>query len=241
MITKIRVSIVDDEKHGRDYIALLLEKNFPEIEIVFQAASIQETYENLIKNEPDIFFLDIQLSDGTAFDLLSKFKELSSQIIFVTAFEQYAIEAIKNGATDYLLKPINKIDFMISVKKALDKLEKKRLQNNNINKRKISLHSIQGFKLVNVEDIVWCEADSNYTIFYMTNKSKIMVSKTLYEFERILSVHNFFRIHNKYLINMAHLQEYMKGKGGQVIMTDNTVLSVSQRKRNDFIRAIEIL
>ncbi len=240
MITNVQISIVDDEKHGRDYIALLLKKNFPETEIIFQTASIEETYIHLIKTVPDIMFLDIQLSDGTAFDLLSKFKDLPSQIIFITAFEEYAIQAIRNGATDYLLKPINKIDFIIAVKKALDNLNKKRLLNNNMmNMQKISLHSVQGFTLVNIEDIVWCEADSNYTVFYMTNKSKIMVSKTLHEFEKNLLSHNFFRIHHKYLINMVHLQEYIKGKGGQVIMTDNTVLNVSQRKRNDFIRTIE--
>lgn len=242
MITNVQISIVDDEKHGRDYIALLLKKNFPELEIIFQAASMEETYLHLIKNVPDILFLDIQLSDGTAFDLLSKFKELPSQIIFITAYEQYAIQAIKNGATDYLLKPINKIDFIIAVKKALDNLKKKKtLQNSMTNKQKISLHSVQGFRLVNIEDIVWCEADSNYTVLYMTNKSKIMVSKTLYEFERNLLSHNFFRIHHKYLINMSYVQEYIKGKGGQVIMTDNIVLSVSQRKRNDFIKAIEVI
>jgi len=239
MITNVQISIVDDEKHGRDYIALLLKKDFPELEIIFQAASIEETYMHLMKNVPDILFLDIQLSDGTAFDLLSKFKELPTQIIFITAFEQYAIQAIKNGAVDYLLKPINKIDFIIAVNKALDNLKNKRLLHNSVSKQKITLHSVQGFRLVSIEDIVWCEADSNYTVFYMINKSKIMVSRTLYEFEKNLVEHNFFRIHHKYLINMLHLQEYIKGKGGQVIMVDNTVLNVSQRKRNDFIRAIK--
>ncbi|MGE6398054.1 LytR/AlgR family response regulator transcription factor [Chryseobacterium scophthalmum] len=241
MKNKIQIGIIDDEKHGRDYIALLLKKEFPEIEIIFEAASIEDSYKNLVKNVPDILFLDIQLNDGNAFDLLSKFKDIQSKIIFITAFENFAIQAIKNGATDYLLKPIKKIDFIIAVNKAMESIKKSKVSNNNFYKNKISLPSLQGFKMVNIADIIRCEADSSYTTFYIVNKNKIMVSKTLHEFEEILAEHNFFRIHHKHLINLTHLQEYIKGKGGQVIMSDDSVLDVSFRKKNDFIRKIEHL
>lgn len=231
-----QICIIDDEKYGRDYISLLLKKEFPEIQISFEASSIEEAYIYLTKNSPDILFLDIQLEDGTAFDLLSKFKEIPSQIIFITAFENFAIQAIKNGATDYLLKPIKKMDFIIAVNKALDNIKKiQPAPNTALQDHKIILSTLQGFKIVDIADIVHCEADSSYTTFHLANKIKIMVSKTLHEFESVLLEHNFFRIHHKHLINIAHLQEYIKGRGGQVVMSDCSVLDVSYRRKNDFL------
>lgn len=240
MKTQTQICIIDDEKHGRDYISLLLNKEFPEIRIGFEASSVEEAYVYLTRNSPDILFLDIQLGDGTAFDLLSKFKEITSQIIFITAFEHFAIQAIKNGATDYLLKPIKKIDFIIAVNKALDNIRKMQPAppNSVLQDQKIILSTLQGFKIVDIADIVHCEADSSYTTFYLVNKLKIMVSKTLHEFEPVLLGHNFFRIHHKHLINIAHLQEYIKGRGGQVVMSDCSVLDVSFRRKSDFLYKI---
>lgn len=239
MKTTTQVCIIDDEKHGRDYISLLLKKEFPEIQVSFEASSVEEAYIFLTKNSPDILFLDIRLGDGTAFDLLSKFKEVSSQIIFVTAFENFAIQAIKNGATDYLLKPIKKIDFIMAVNKALDHIKKMQpVPSSMLQNQKIILSTLQGFKVVDIADIIHCEADSSYTIFHLVNKIKIMVSKTLHEFESVLPEHHFFRIHHKHLINIAHLQEYIKGRGGQVVMSDCSVLDVSFRRKNDFLYRI---
>lgn len=242
MKTKTQACIIDDEQDGRDYISLLLENEFPEIEAVFQASSVEKAYIYLSKNSPDILFLDVQLTDGTAFDLLSKFKEMEAQIIFITAFEHFAIQAIKNGATDYLLKPIKKIDFIIAVNKALENIKKNKSSTPaTLHKNKISLPTLQGFKLTDINDIIRCEADSSYTTFHLTDKTKIIVSKTLHEFEEYLYEHNFFRIHHKHLINLSHLKEYIKGKGGQVIMADHSVLDVSVRKKNDFLSKIENL
>ncbi|WNI37898.1 LytTR family DNA-binding domain-containing protein [Chryseobacterium sp. SG20098] len=239
MRNKIQACIVDDEQDGRDYIALLMGNEFPEINIEFQASSVEEAYIYLIKNSPDILFLDIQLGDGTTFDLLSNFNEVHSQIIFITAHENFAIQAIKNGATDYLLKPIKKIDFIIAVNKALDNIKKIQTPNHPLLKdNKIVLSTLQGFKLVEISNIIRCEADSSYTLFYLADKSKIMVSRTLHEFEPILMEHYFFRIHHKHLININHLQEYIKGRGGQVVMSDGSVLDVSYRKKNDFLSTI---
>ncbi|HCN49701.1 MAG TPA: DNA-binding response regulator [Chryseobacterium sp.] len=238
MKTKIQACIIDDEQDGRDYIALLLENEFPEIHNAYQASSVEEAYIYLSKNAPDILFLDIQLKDGTAFDLLSKFREIDSQIIFITAFEHFAIQAIKSGAADYLLKPIKKMDFIIAVNKVLENVRKSKnttvLQSNKIN-----LPTLQGFKITDINDIIRCEADSSYTTFYLTDKTRIIVSKTLHEFEELLLKYNFFRIHHKHLINLSHLKEYIKGKGGQVVMTDHSVLDVSVRKKNDFLHRIE--
>ncbi|MGE8511513.1 MAG: LytR/AlgR family response regulator transcription factor, partial [Chryseobacterium culicis] len=203
MRNKIQACIVDDEKDGRDYIALLMENEFPEINIEFQASSVEEAYIYLIKSSPDILFLDVQLGDGTTFDLLSKLNEVHSQIIFITAYENFAIQAIKNGATDYLLKPIKKMDFIIAVNKALDHIKKMQPSQPTLLKdNRIILSTLQGFKIVDIASIIRCEADSSYTTFYLTNKTKIMVSKTLHEFEPILLEQNFFRIHHKHLINI---------------------------------------
>lgn len=240
MKTKIQACIIDDEQDGRDYIALLLQNEFPEIQSVFQASSIEEAYIYLSRNSPDILFLDIQLKDGTAFDLLSQFKSIDSQIIFITAFENFAIQAIKNGAADYLLKPIKKMDFIIAVNKTLENIKKSKIiPAGSSKKNKISLPTLQGFKLTDINDIIRCEADSSYTTFYLADKTRIIVSKTLHEFEEFLAEYNFFRIHHKHLINLSHLKEYIKGKGGQVIMADNSVLDVSVRKKNDFLSKIE--
>ncbi|MDP9959997.1 LytR/AlgR family response regulator transcription factor [Chryseobacterium lathyri] len=242
MKTKIQACIIDDEQDGRDYIALLLENEFPEIQTAFQASSVEEAYIYLTKNSPDILFLDVQLKDGTAFDLLSKFREIDSRIIFITAFENFAIQAIKNGAADYLLKPIKKIDFIIAVNKVLESIKKSKIQPGiSSSENKISLPTLQGFKLTNISDIIRCEADSSYTTFYLADKTKIIVSKTLHEFEEHLTKYNFFRIHHKHLINLFHLKEYIKGKGGQVVMADHSVLDVSVRKKNDFLNKIENL
>lgn len=242
MKTKIQACIVDDEQDGRDYIALLLKNEFPEIQISFQASGVEEAYIYLTKNIPDILFLDVQLKDGTAFDLLSKFREIDSRIIFITAFENFAIQAIKNGAADYLLKPIRKIDFVMAVNKVLEMIKKsKNSPAISSSENKISLPTLQGFKLTNISDIIRCEADSSYTTFYLTDKTRIIVSKTLHEFEEHLTKYNFFRIHHKHLINLFHLKEYIKGKGGQVVMADHSVLDVSVRKKNHFLSKIENL
>lgn len=242
MKTKIQACIIDDEQDGRDYIALLLENEFPEIQTVFQASSVEEAYIHLSKNTPDIIFLDVQLKDGTAFDLLAQFREVDAQIIFITAFENFAIQAIKNRAADYLLKPIRKMDFIIAVNKVLENIKKSKNSSAiALNENKISLPTLQGFKLTNISDIIRCEADSSYTTFYLTDKTKVIVSKTLHEFEEQLSKYNFFRIHHKHLINLFHLKEYIKGKGGQVVMADQSVLDVSVRKKNDFLHKIDNL
>lgn len=242
MKTKIQACIIDDEQDGRDYIALLLDNEFTDIHTAFQASSVEEAYIYLSKNTPDIIFLDVQLKDGTAFDLLSKFREIDSRIIFITAYENFAIQAIKSSAADYLLKPIRKMDFIVAVNKVLESIKKsKSLSSISSNENKISLPTLQGFKLTNISDIIRCEADSSYTTFFLTDKTKIIVSKTLHEFEEHLTKYNFFRIHHKHLINLFHLKEYIKGKGGQVIMADQSVLDVSVRKKNDFLQKIENL
>lgn len=240
MARKIQANIIDDEAYGREYIALLLANEFPEIEITFQAHNVESAVSRLIKQQPDILFLDVELTDGNAFDLLSKVKELASQIIFVTAYEHYAIQAIRNDAVDYLLKPIQKEDFINAVNKALKNLQSNRsipVEQNT--EQKINLPTQHGFKRVNISDIVRCEADSNYTQIYLSDKTKVVVSKTLQEFEQQFSAFNFIRVHHKHLINLKHFVSYKRGKGGQALMSDNSLVDISIRRKNDFMKKIQ--
>jgi two-component system LytT family response regulator len=238
MKNKLHACIIDAQDDGES-ISQLLKNEFPEFEIDFQTNSIQNASDYLSKNSPDILFVDIQLIDETAVEILSKFRQNPSPIIFITDSEQSAIQAIKKGITDYLLKPVKNIDFVLTVNKVIENFKKnKTLILNNSIQNKINLPTLQGFKRVNIDEIIRCEADSNYTFIYLSDKTKVMVSKTLYDFEKNLSEYNFFRIHHKHLINLEHLKEYIKGKGGQVVMADNSVLDVSIRRKNEFLHKI---
>jgi two-component system LytT family response regulator len=238
MSTTITVTIIDDEKDGRDYIALLLANEFPMVEVTLQAPSVEEGYAMLKKQVPDILFLDIELGDGNAFQLLSRLNGTSSQIIFATAYEQYAINAIKNGAVDYLLKPIKKTEFVVAVKKALANIHNNRLLQSGqaAGVPEISLPTAHGFRKVAISGIVRCEADSNYTTIYLQDKTRIIVSQTLFEYEKHLSEHGFFRVHHKHLINLKHIREYIKLGGSRVVMADGSEIGVSVRKRSDFLK-----
>jgi two-component system LytT family response regulator len=234
----LHVCIIDEHNNGEP-IALLLRDEFPEFEIDFRTDSIHHAYDYLCKNSPDLLFVDLLKADKTAVEMLSKFRDTLSSIIFITDSETNAIQAIKRGVTDCLIKPVKNLDFVITVNKVIENVKKQRaaLLSNAVH-NKINLPTLQGFKRVNIDEIIRCEADSNYTSIYLSDKSKVMVSKTLYDFEKHLSEYNFFRIHHKHLINLEHLKEYIKGKGGQVIMADNSVLDVSIRKKHEFLHAI---
>ncbi|KQT31510.1 hypothetical protein ASG22_18475 [Chryseobacterium sp. Leaf405] len=238
MKNKIHACIIDDQDDGES-ISRLLKNEFPEFEIDFQTDSIQYASDYLSKYSVDLLLINIQLVNEAAVEVLSKFRKSSSPIIFIADSETSAIQAIKKGITDYLLKPVRNLDFVLTVNKAIENFNKNKIAilNNSIH-NKINLPTLQGFKRVNIDEIIRCEADSNYTFIYLSDKSKVIVSKTLYDFEKNLSGYNFFRIHHKHLINLEHLKEYIKGKGGQVVMADNSVLDVSIRRKNDFLQKI---
>lgn len=240
MSSKIQVVIIDDEQDGRDYIALLLANEFPDLEIAFQASTVEDAYAQLVKQQPGILFLDIHLSDGNAFELLDKLQKISSQIIFVTAYEQYAVQALRKGATDYLLKPVRKSEFIMSVNKSLENITNNRQSSSRENSpAKINLPTQHGFKRILISDIIRCEADSNYTLFYLSDATRIVVSRTMQEFEDMLLGHDFFRVHHKHLINLHHFKEYIKGKAGQVVLSDNSVIDLSVRRKNEFMKRIQ--
>lgn len=237
MKNKLHACIIDDKDNGES-ISQLLKKEFPEFEIAFSTKSIPCASDYLRKNSPYLLFVDIQLKDETAFEILSRFKETPSPVIFIIYSENSAIRAVKRGFSDYLLKPVTNLDFVLMVNKAIEDFRKNKITQSSQIQNKINLPTLKGFKRVNIDEIIRCEADSNYTFIYLLDRTKVMVSKTLCDFEKNLSRYNFFRIHHKHLINLEHLKEYIKGKGGQVVMADNSVLDVSVRRKNEFLHKI---
>jgi len=230
----ITAGIVDDESHGRDYVRLLLSKYFPHIEVVFSVGNCYAALAELEKGEPDLLFLDVQLGPDTVFTLLEKAASLSSSLIFVTAHENFAIKAIRHRAVDYLLKPVDKDDFIEAVRRAIRDIESRLL-----NAPRIKLPVNKGFRQIEVPHIVRCEADSNYTHVFMTDGGRILVAKTLQEFEEQLSPYGFFRLHHKHLVNLQHILEYQSGKGGKVLLSDETWVDVSQRRKSAFLEKLD--
>jgi len=242
----MRAIIVDDEAKSRNTLITSLNRYTPQVEIVADAASVVEALKKIKEHQPDLLFLDVQLPDGSGFDILELLPNLNFKIIFVSAYDKYAIDAFKFSAIDYLLKPVEPELLIKAVEKSAkeDKLESLEgklnvLLSNRKQIEKIALPSTNGLELVKVEEIIYCQADSNYTIFHLQNKQQIMVSRSLKEYDEILSPLGFFRIHQSYLIKLSFVKKYIKGEGGSVILENGKELDVSRRRKEGFITAIK--
>jgi two-component system, LytTR family, response regulator len=244
----IKGVIVDDELKSRESLQILLQDFCKDVEVAAVCQNVEEGYLAIVRHKPDVVFLDIQMQRETGFDLLEKFKRIDFEVVFTTAYSEYAIKAFKFSAIDYLLKPID----IEELNAAVDKIRNRK--NSNISERiqqlgynlkpdspqryRLALPSNDGLVFVKVEEVMYCEADSNYTIVHLVNEKKHMVSRTLKEYEELLSGHDFFRIHNSYLINLNFIKNYVRGEGGYVIMKNGTSLDVSKRKKEAFLSRI---
>ena len=221
----IKAIIVDDELGARESLSKMLEKNCKQIEVVAKVDSMLSAFEAITNKEPDLVFLDIEMPNGNAFDLLEKFKTINFNIIFTTAYDHYAIKAIKFSAIDYILKPIDPEELITAVKRfedragqkaTLDKQFKTLLSNvrpeNKL--KKVGIPDGDGLIFINLSDIIRCDSDGNYTFFILTSGKKIIASRTLGEYEQMFADDNFFRIHRSHLINLEHVKKYIKGEGG---------------------------
>ena len=251
MKNKYTAVIIEDEIDNSDFIKLLLRNEFPNIEVKYLGKSISDAVIYLSKEEhPDILFLDVQLRDGVIFDLFDKIPadDISSQIIFITAYDRFAIPAIKTNAIDYLLKPLRPVDFVLATKKAIKNIsqhtpavelpvevKKEAAIPVSSNGVYVNLPTLNGFIRTKISDIVYCEADANYSTIVLVNGDKVVTSKNLKEYERVLPTTNFFRIHHKYMINTDYLTEYLKGKGGQVVLQNKYTLDVSVRRKSELL------
>jgi two-component system, LytTR family, response regulator len=243
MITAV---LIDDDSNLRNGMRELLAFYAPDITIVGEAEDVATGVEVMDKLKPQVVFLDIQLNDGTGFDVLEKSAakngKTTSHIVFITAHEEYAIKAFRFSALDFLLKPVDIDELEIVIAKIRETVDKKDnyahidLLLENIRKKvdtykRIALTTAEGIHLFEVSDIIRCESEDNYTTFYIKNNKPVVISKTLKEYEEMLAEYGFERIHQKHLINLAYLKSYVKRDGGFVVMTDNTELPISPRKK----------
>ena len=245
----LQTLIIDDEKRGRELLRMVLSTHCPEVKVIGEASNIKEAYNLIVQTDPDLIFLDIEMPGGTGFDLLSKFDEINFEVIFVTAFDKYAIKAIKFSAMDYLLKPVDEEELVKAIKKVEEnqnkKSNKERINNlvSNVKKtsdnQKIGLTSSDGLEFIEIKTILRCEADGKYTSVFLHDGKKLLVSKNLKEFEDLLTDYNFFRIHHSHLVNLDYIKKYQSDRGGYVVMSDGSTITVSQRKKEDFLNSLK--
>ncbi len=243
----MKALVVDDENKSRSTLIKSIEKYASDIEIVGDAASVVEALKKIKELQPDLLFLDVHLPDGSGFDILELLPNLHFKIIFVSAYDKYAIDAFKFSAIDYLLKPVEPDLLVRAIEKSkkenkLQSMEGKLnvLLSNRQQIEKIALPSSNGLELVKVNDIIYCQADSNYTIFHLSDGQKILVSRSLKEYDEILSPQGFFRIHQSYLIKLSYVKKYIKGEGGTAILENGKELDVSRRRKDGFLKAINL-
>lgn len=244
----IRTVIIDDEKSSRELLRNLLQQYCPSVEILGEADS-KNTGKTLINEiKPDLIFLDIEMPFGSGFDLIQEIEMVNAEVVFITAYDHYALKALKISALDYLLKPVHGNELLQAIAKFKKKdpritrdvltLLADRLESNSAEVKRIGISSVKGISIVKVEDIMYCEADGNYTNFKLVNDEVHKASKTLKEYENILPSSSFIRTHQKYLVNINYVIKYLKGRGGFVMMKDGKVLDVSEAKKPALLKAI---
>jgi len=247
-MTKIKTVIIDDEPMSVGVLQTLLEEVTDSVEILGTAGTVVDGVALIERVKPELVFLDIHLKDGYGFDILKQLEYNGFQVVFVTAYHNYAIKAFEFSALHYLLKPINDEDLEIAVQRyqqqkapVLSPKQTHQVLKSAMNGKykKIGLPTLNAVQYVNIETIGHCEASAGYTTFFLTNKEKIMVSKPLASYENMLSELGFFRIHDKYLINLREVNRYIRGRGGQVELNSGVVLDVAVRKKNIFLTALD--
>lgn len=247
---KKKVLIIDDENRTRDFVKKMIDSFNLNLDVYTDGENVETGIEAINRIQPDILLLDIQMPDGTGFDVLNSIETKNFEVIFITAYQEYAIKAIKFSALDYILKPIDSEELHSSIITAIDSLEFKREETkfialeNNIqpnNRRKLVLKTQECVYVVDLNEIIRCEADKNYTFFYLDSGKKILVSRTLKDYETMLNGHGFFRIQQSHLINLEYLDRYDKQQGGAVIMKDGTSVPLSPAKKDQFFKLLEKL
>lgn len=248
----IRTLIIDDEVKARETIQNMLETYCPEVKVVGTAGSVKEGLLAVEKYRPELVFLDIKMGDGTGFDLLRQLENQDFFLVFITAFEEFAIRAIKFSALDYILKPLDPDELVSSVKKASHAIEKENVSMrldalfDNLDvmshrNKKIVLKTTNSVHLVNLADIIRCESEKNYTHFFTAEGEQITVSKTLKEYSELLADYNFYRVHQSHLINLTHVKRYDKQEGGILVMDDESKIPVSFRRKEDLMKVFKRL
>lgn len=250
----VKAVIIEDEKKSRLALIALLERYCPNVILLGEADGMRTGISLIRSTKPDVIFLDIQMPDGSGFRLLEEVRDIELEIIFTTAFDQYAIKAIKYSALDYLLKPIIPQELIDAVKKVEDKkIARNANTNQNIDvlldniksksaeKQRIILTTAEKIHVININDILRCESDNYYTNFFFMDGTRLLISKTLKENENLLHEHNFVRPHKSHLINTKYIKGFLKNDGGYIVMTDGSEIPVSRRRKEEIMEIINNL
>ncbi len=242
----LKAVIIDDEADAVNSIELIINEYCNNIIVVGKAYSASEGKEVIMSKNPDIIFLDIEMPRGNGFDMLEMIPDRNFHVIFITAYNNWAIKAFKYNAIDYILKPIDIDDFI----KAVDKIGKSKISNKNIEidkykellsnissktLNKIAISTTEGIEYIELKKIIRFEGDGSYSKVFIVDQSYILVSKNLKEFQELLEDNDFFRTHNSHLINLAFVKKYVMKDGGHIEMKDNSIVPISRRKKEAFI------
>lgn len=239
--------LVDDEPDGIRTMKKLLETHCPGVVVVATCSDAATAKQRIIELNPDVVFLDIQMPGKTGLELLSEMADKTFETIFVTAHNEYILQALQYSAADYLLKPVDEdrlIEAVQRVGKRLEAGKKEKLSEtllHNLNhagnpsEMRLCLPTIKGFMILKLDEIIYCEAERSYSVFHLVDGKSVTVSKPLFDYDNILKGTSFLRVHKSFLINLHHIKEYQRGEGGLVIMSDNTEIEVSRRKKEQFL------
>lgn len=243
--------IVDDEERARETISKIIELYTPSITSTIEAATVKEAVLAIRLHKPQLIFLDIRLEDGNGFDVLEQVKNTPLNVIFITAYNEYALKALKISAIDYILKPIDPEEFVEAVNKAASQIAKNKIEeridlflqnmnakNTEVVLNKITLKTLDNIHIVKIADIIYCQAERNYTTFYLLGGEKIIVSKNLREYEEILPKNNFMRPHQSYLVNLNHIIRYEKGDNHLLFCSEEYRIPISLRKREYVVKVL---
>ncbi len=243
----LKAIIVDDEPYCSEALATLLE-DFPDVEVMTICQSAADALAAIKKYSPDLVFLDVEMPKMNGFEMLEKLPSVNFEIIFTTSYDQYALKAIRFSAIDYLLKPVDSEELQKAIQKVIQRSQKPIAQQLEILMQKIhrpstpisriALPTMEGLQMISVDTIISCESDSNYSILFLKNKTKIIVSRTLKEIEELLEEHSFVRVHRCYLANLNEVEKYVKVEGDYLIMSDGTSIDVARNKKEVLLKKL---
>jgi two-component system, LytTR family, response regulator len=245
----VKALIIDDEKHCCDNLQWQLQQYCPEVEVTAICLSAENGLNEIHRQQPQLVFLDVEMPGMNGFEMLEKLTEINFDIVFTTAFNQYAIRAIKFGALDYLIKPVDKDELRAAVDKVIKHSNGNSLKqlaallthirkSNDLSFQKIALPTMHGYELIPLNNIMYCESKSNYTNLCLNNGQQILVSRTLKDIEELLDIEPFFRIHNSYLVNLQYAIRYTRGEGGFLVLNNDITLPVSRNKKEELLKLI---
>lgn len=244
----INTIIIDDEPYCSEILCRMLESEHPEIRIIAVCSNGIEGAASIKRLSPELVFLDVEMPKKNGFEMLEEFDTINFHLIFTTSYDQYAMKAIRFSALDYLLKPIDREELNLAIQKVNEKIqsplpqqlellmEKLRQPASRIDK--VALPTIEGLQLIPVENIIYCESDDNYTRFFLKDKRKLLVTRSLKDVEEMLEHYPFIRVHRSYVINMNEIEKYIKGDGGYLVMSDGSNIDVARNKKEILLKKL---